>query len=1273
MTSPQPDDLLPPEPTTTQADLHQYLLKYFIKHPAVFGGADILNLHFATPQARAAICFDILSRIRHDDGRIAVEAFVVVVPFGHDVAEYANTPSVMSADPRHVFDKSLFTLADDPRFHGRLHLVPATDCRHESVLSILRTQSVRTAAIVAQAAIYRNDSVSPFLVSDSSPRLEDFWVPQLHALATESVNVAKHNEMYVVLDTGHFSPTRTALAELLLTIDNCGVVGSDNEQGLDYILASRSDRWEDWLRSGRLGRAMRDIDELPSISNRNRLFLRAQLFHRVGLYRHILSDVRELTKSIQELDAPSRLKLARMALDASASDAARRALDSALDDLADLEHLESALNIALELGSQQLQSRCVRRLMDRFPHSREIRNFQRRELIANRDYRGLARFDPNDAKSSTVYATAADHLSTASTPNYTALIADAEQQHRDPLRELCVRDALDRHLFDHAITLALPYSDRPPKTEGLERLLVRTLESVFIQPRRDGQLPTSEPQLHTAYLALIRRLADDPGNLRLRVDIERLVSPQVAGTAGLDLAMSAMLRLAQVAIRPRDSRPPPHTSPSWFSNHESFCTGAFDWLYTEAPIRLGRAQLPEELLTEDADTVVSAVTRLLEVLPMDSEEDVDAAFNWLMLGASAHPHGTTSYGDLVLIQILGNRLATQGSQQRARNLAEEILLAGADTPTRRRRAWLGAADIYQRCGNHHACAIYLACALAADAVADNDQIWQEIDCQVRLLRDAGLFPLLPDAIANARQHLQRLGHLQAYGHRVSIFELHARQIFLRDEATPEQVSSLLADATAVGADVLDHPDDTEPMAVMLGQLLARARQVGLAIPANSQSVFAELRERVRDGRLGRMVDVFSSANPVAEQLVELLDSSNPATLYSDDAGYDRTRIATLARRVLSNAETTRNPDDTAFTLEQLSDQGVGLPGSEAAPAPPDALSRVGSVARAICGISDSGVNVVQAAFDRDGTLVRTSTVDGLIQPPVRELAELFSRDHLRVWSQRYPYAYARDDPNVFYTTTDQLRFSDLPIGPTVLIPDTELQAFPPNLLYVNGEFAGRLQPMSSAPSAAWLVAARPMGLIGDGRICAWIPTNLDNSAMTALSNIAHRLAPTFQEYGIAVDHARALPAFLHGASVVVIAAHGVVHPEGRYFQVVVDEDGSRAAAVDLAYALRNVGLVILFVCSGGRSDKHPTADTTIGLARQVLDRGSCAVVGSPWPLNSGVPAHWLPEFLSHWTNGKTLVEANFKANRAVDAAFALNPADGLAMTVFGDPLLRFTP
>jgi hypothetical protein len=62
----------------------------------------------------------------------------------------------------------------------------------------------------------------------------------------------------------------------------------------------------------------------------------------------------------------------------------------------------------------------------------------------------------------------------------------------------------------------------------------------------------------------------------------------------------------------------------------------------------------------------------------------------------------------------------------------------------------------------------------------------------------------------------------------------------------------------------------------------------------------------------------------------------------------------------------------------------------------------------------------------------------------------------------------------------------------------------------------------------------------------------------------------------------------------VIAAHGSVHPEGRYFQLVSDEGVLKVSADDLADALRNVDVVVLFVCSCGRTDKYPAANTTIG-------------------------------------------------------------------------------
>lgn len=139
-----------------------------------------------------------------------------------------------------------------------------------------------------------------------------------------------------------------------------------------------------------------------------------------------------------------------------------------------------------------------------------------------------------------------------------------------------------------------------------------------------------------------------------------------------------------------------------------------------------------------------------------------------------------------------------------------------------------------------------------------------------------------------------------------------------------------------------------------------------------------------------------------------------------------------------------------------------------------------------------------------------------------------------------------------------------------------------------------------------------------------------------------------------------------------MTAHGGVHPEGRYFQVVSNEGVLRVTAADLANALRNIGVVVLLVCSGGRVDKHPAANTTLGLAKQVVDRGRSAVVASPWPLDSRVPSHWLPTFLDRWTHGATLIRANFDANQFVDRQFAQDPARGLAMSVFGNPLLSLS-
>lgn len=280
----------------------------------------------------------------------------------------------------------------------------------------------------------------------------------------------------------------------------------------------------------------------------------------------------------------------------------------------------------------------------------------------------------------------------------------------------------------------------------------------------------------------------------------------------------------------------------------------------------------------------------------------------------------------------------------------------------------------------------------------------------------------------------------------------------------------------------------------------------------------------------------------------------------------------------------------------------------------------------------------------------------------------FSFDRFQAWEEEYPYRYGVDEDtfNLFYTSTEGLGLSDLPKGRILVVCDTRLQSLPPNLFRVGEHFAGQSRPIAAVPSLSWLAAARRDPARTNSCLSAWIPVAGNNEGTLAM--IADRLQPTFHDYGFYFDGGLELPAGVAKAEIAVIAAHGSIVPEGRYFQLISDDSGLRVPASDLARKLRNTGVVILFVCSGGRADKHPASNTTVGLAKQLLDRGCSAVIASPWPLDARVTYHWLPEFLRCWTLGQPVIDASFSANEAVAAALGDDPARCLAMSVYGDGL-----
>lgn len=988
-----------------------------------------------------------------------------------------------------------------------------------------------------------------------------------------------------------------------------------------------------------------------------------------------LRAIREELKAGRKIDTSSRVKLARIAQDANASRLASELLSAAVDQLDSVEDLESALATAHDSGYGELEERVASRLAVVFPNSPGIRSRKRRMMAEARDYCGIAEMlarDEDDQASADFFRQLAQFLSGTETPNYLALISSAGEDNAlaEAFRMACVRDALQRGLILHAFELALPIPATPQQSKRGESLLVETLEAAFVWAPK-GAMPLSEESVETAVVTLVKRLAADPSNQGLRVRLAGLIQPSITGSTGLGLMAAAVLELAARPTTLAKREFHAGAQMEWLLRRKAFLKSAFTWLSEQQPVVIGRVVMPDTLLTEPADDVVSAVMGYLNYAPVSGGDDVAVLQQYLALGASVAPHSSDPDSDVRLMRVVGSKLASSGYTQLARDLAEQALLNSVGSPRRRRLGWFAMAEIYHRCHNYLEGLIALACAFAADDFVDEEQAWYEATALARFLRDCGLYGLARSAIGQSRQHLVRMGLADRYGHRLDTMELQIRQKeFIENKGSKAELQTLIDDAVQNAAAVLERQDESAPAAAVLGQLLKFGKNRGTRTPPDAEAIFAQLRERA-GGNVGSIAAMTSAESISAIELLDLVKVRAGAR-YSDDVGYDMRDVALLARQVLADDKYIQSAVETSFALELLADYGVAIPGWDEAAKPPSAAERVEQPAEIACAVSQQGLSVVQVGFDSNGRFVRLSTVGGQLQAPVREPDDNMNEDRFDAWSVEFPYRYGLDDstPNLFYTTTANLRLSELPHGAVVVAADATLQLFPPNIFYLEDDFAGRTRAMAAVPSLAWLNAAQKRGALGDGRRCAWISTAVGASERTTLPMIADRLQPTLAEYGFTIDNGATLPESFEGATLAVIAAHGGIDDEEGFFRVVSDEGVLRVAPGKLAAALRNVGTVVLFVCSGGRHDKHPGAHTTLGLAKQILDRGSQAVIASPWPIDSRVPSHWLPVFLMHWSGGEPLIRANFAANKVVDQYFALDPAKGLAMTVYGDPMVR---
>ncbi|MDG4889735.1 CHAT domain-containing protein [Mesorhizobium sp. WSM4887] len=1015
---------------------------------------------------------------------------------------------------------------------------------------------------------------------------------------------------------------------------------------------------------------MNAIELAEGLDDNVKAVLRIQAMAVANMGNHALMEIRGLDPSFA-LSGGVAAGLALIAAEAGGQGTASGILKRYQKEFSTRQDLETALRAARRIDDDQLARDLVGALEQKFPESDLPALVKYTEALQRVDHRAaydIMKDRPGKAVVAEMHRQLADAFSGSGVPDYLGIVTRIAPEVREIARIECARHALWLGLAPHALQLLLAPEAVLVSTSS--RFLCETLQTLLIKRGPNGDLAVDESRLVDGFQALVMRLSADTTDKALRARLLDLLEPSVAGALGETIALAVLNRAT--AAQPNVTVRPEVKDRIAFGDllkNEQFRETFNAWTKAEAPLRVGYTRFPLASLPADADRICEGILHEIDYQARHVElEDINTLLMILAFGTAVARHAHLANLDLPLIRTTAVRLSIGGHDQTGRDIVETMLEI-AETPERRRIAWFGIADIYARGNRITEAAIYAAAGSFASGDVDDHQLWHETQVVYRIQRDALDVAHALETLQRADTLLRSMGRHETYGHRIETMALLAE---VAGQATInfKTFAGLLQRAVRNGEDVLDKDDEPEPIALLLATMIRDAASAGIPVPGGATEVLTKLTERLGPN-VRQLVDSHGRDIPTADDLMGLLGLAS-GQRYSAEVGTDSKGLVKAARRALDSDTTLLDIDTVCLALELTTDRAIAAPGWTDFKSPPPAFAKTQGPAEIMREISSEGINIVLVALAKDGSLVRVTASGGVISAAVREDRSLFSGPKLEEWRENYPFLYGMPGmpANAFLTTTERLRFSQLPAGPTILITDTKLASLPPNLMraapaggQVPFEYAGQLYPYSAAPSLSWLDAARRLEGIGDGRRLAWMPGG------GTMASVADFCADTLHEHGFELDRQERLPDHFGGASMAIVVAHGGLNPDGGAFQVVADEGHLAATANELATSLHNVGVAILFVCSGGRTDKHPSSDATLGLARELLDQGLQAVVASPWPLESLVPPRWLPKFLSEWDAGNSLGQSVHAANLALFARDG-NPAVGLAMTIFGNPEVR---
>lgn len=1163
------------------------------------------------------------------------------------------------------------------------------------LIRVVEAQGQRRLIAVAEASRFRDPSVNlPVAFGATATRLpEDRWTPHVTSLCRQLVAAVQRLDSYALVHVREVPAQKAENRHQLLSVDDCYVLVLTYEGAMEDVLVARTEAWTAMAVQGRLDEVVAELEGLDLFEG-TKLHTLVQLVNRTGRKADLLDLLRRLQPYLPELPEEVAIQVAQFAAHAGDEDLAQELLPEGPDGIGDQMWLEEGLEVATQLEDNDRIVKFDARLEALVPGSERLQENRARRLLMN-----CQEAKPGDQHRFTTSGFTAHHLElerrlSEFQPDYGAAI-EAAQDWGPEWLELavvcCAMHARSVGRFREAADAASAISTSGLYGRQATQVLLYSIRSMMLREL----VPKEERDyyrglLQSVFEFLARRPADDG----IRANLTSLLSVESCGDQGVPLVALTMLDLAERGIAVPSPEAVPTGTKIDLTDVEvtTSIANAIHWMDETGGGEPGVTVIPRELIVASPDDVVYALGQLAQRASGQQGEDADLVFmeKLVFIASAVCPHATRERDDDIrLMRLLASQFATSGQFQRARDLAEQILLMGQTSPLRQRLAWAALADVYHRCRNPVVALVGMACALATDIAVPKADLWQEVYAIHRILRDLGLFDLSRQFLPAMRSLLGDLGFDPDTDSRVVAADL-GLQLMQAHKASLDELQELLAKIAAASESALGDRNRLFPLAVLLGQAAAKVEAAGGVVPPAIQALLATALQQVGN-KVANTIKTVSAEKPAADDVLAMFNEVQRAA-FAADVARDYAYIGLAARRLLdAGPQGAVVASETAFAVELLADQAVKL----LSDAP---VMTVDWATQYAFELNDAGCDVVFMALDDKGELSVTHVTDREVRTIAQPRHDQSFRRRFDAWLVEFPRQYGKVDilegNNIFYLTMERLDVRLPRAERLIVVAEPVLQQLTANLVVMQpddgslGYLAGTQSAIGAVPSLTWLAAARAAPRSGKAAHKAWISAHLESEVeegnelggrdgalgqepkrVETLDVALQRLSSSFDEFGFVVDTGRRLPRDMQDAGLAVVTAHGGLSGDGRYLRSISDDGELLEAPSALASALAGVELVILFVCSGGRIDKNPWDNSTTSLAKQLLNGGSRTVIASPWPLDVLVTYVWLEPFLRTWGEGATVLDATRKANDAVARHFGDVPQYSLAMRAYGDVLL----